>query len=208
MALPASAASTIVLHYSGAETSGAVATDTSPNHNDGTLHQVALNGQAYSFNGSSYIETPASTTVNPDTADFSYSVSINIPTTVTFSHDLSLVRRASSKFAGAYYKMEMVYKKSTGHMRLECAFRDSTGARGFVTTSANTLNDGLWHTLTCSKTATSVSLTKDGRVHTTPATLGDLSSTEPLDFGAEQIGPTSYWEKFTGLMNNITLTKG
>ena len=211
-ALPASAASTVVLLYAGNEPSGStVATDTSGTTppNNGALHQVAVANGVYSFNGStSYIQTPASATVNPDAANFSYSVSINLPTTTTFSHDLSLVRRGSAKYSGAYYKMEMIYKKSTGNVKLVCALRDTTGARGYVATSANTLNDGQWHTLTCSKTATTVTLTKDGRAHTTAATLGNLSSTQPLNFGAEQIGTTSYWEHFPGLMDNITLTKG
>jgi concanavalin A-like lectin/glucanase superfamily protein len=208
-ALPAAAASTVVLNYTGDETSGTVAVDSSAYGNNGSLHQVALGGQVYSFNGStSYIQTPASASINPGTAAFSYAVSINISPTTIFSHDLSLVRRGSSKFAGAYYKMEMVYNKATGTMRLECAFRDQTGARGFVATSGNTLNDGIWHTLTCSKTATTVSLTKDGKTRTNPATLGNMSSTVPLFFGAEQVGATSFWEHFAGQMDDITLTKG
>ena len=212
-AWPAAAASTTVLQYVGDEPAGStVAVDTSGTvpANNGALHEVAVAGSAYSFNGtSSYIQTPASPTVNPDTSDFSYSVSINLPATLVFSHDISLVRRGSAKFSGAYYKMEMIYNSSTGVMSLVCAFRDQTGNRGFVSTNANTLNDGLWHTLTCSKTATSVSLNKGGlKTYTRAATLGNLSSTQPLNFGAEQITATTFWEHFPGQMDNMTLTRG
>ena len=205
-ALPASAASTRVLHYTGA-LSGKTVPDKSGFGNRGTAHDISLRGGAYSFNGaSSYIQTPASSTVNPGFAAFSYSVTIKLPTTA-FSHDLSLVRRGSSKFAGPYYKMEMVYKKATGNMRLVCALRDAGGAHATVSTSGNALNDGKWHTLTCSKTAKTISLTNDGHVHTKSATLGDLSSKRPLNFGAEQLGPKSFWEHFPGLMDKIVLTK-
>ena len=205
--LPASAASTRVLHYSGA-LSGTTVPDESGFGNNGTAHDVSLSGGAYSFNGtSSYIRTPASSTVNPGSAAFSYSVTVKLPTPTTFSRDLSLVRRGSSKFAGPYYKMEMVYNKATGNMRLECALRDAAGAHAIVSTSGNALNDGQWHTLTCSKSAKTISLTKDGHVRTKSVALGNLSSTRPLNFGAEQVGPTNFWEHFPGLMKKIVLTK-
>ena len=206
-ALPASAASTRVLRYTGA-LSGTRVPDRSGFGNRGTAHDISLRGGAYSFNGtSSYIRTLASSTVNPGFAAFSYSVTIKLPTTTTFSHDLSLVRRGSWKFAGPYYKMEMVYKKATGNMRLECALRDAGGAHASVSTSGNALNDGQWHTLTCSKTAKTISLTKDGHVRTKSVTLGNLSSRRSLYFGAEQLGPRSFWEHFPGLMDKIVLTK-
>ncbi len=103
----------------------------------------------------------------------------------------------------------MVYNKSTGNMRLECALRDAVGSRGFVATSAAGLNDGAWHTLTCTKTASSVSLTKNAHVYTKPATLGDMSSgTQPSNFGAEQVSATGFWEYFPGVMDNIVITNG
>ncbi|MDX6368209.1 MAG: hypothetical protein QOK30_3285 [Nocardioidaceae bacterium] len=208
--LPAAAASTVVLHYSGTEKAGTtVANDTSGHDNDGTLHGVKTTGSAYQFNPTtSYIRVAASTSIDPGRLNYSYTVSINIPTSTVFTHDFSLVRRGSSKFAGPYYKMEMVFNRTTHNMRLECAFRDSTRAHESVSTSGNTLNDGVWHTLTCTKTRRTVSLTKDGVVHAKPAVLGNLSSTQPLFFGAEHVGPTIFWEHFPGRMRKITITKG
>jgi len=206
-ALPASAASKRVLHYSGA-LSGTTVPDESGFGNNGIAHGISLTGGAYSFNGSSsYIQTPASSTVNPGSAAFSYSVTIKLPTATTFSHDLSLVRRGASKSAGPYYKMEMVYNKATGNMRLECALRDAAGAHASVSISGNALNDGQWHTLTCSKAAKTISLTEDGHVRTKSVALGNLSSTQPLNFGAEQVGPARFWEHFAGLMEKIVVTK-
>lgn len=207
-ALPASASTRTVLYYNGA-LSGTTVPDVSGSGNNGTAHDITVSGGAYSYNGAtSYIQTPASTTVNPGSSAFSYSVTINLPATLNFTGDISLVRRGSSKFVGPFYKMEMVFNASTGSMRLECALRDAAGRHAIVSTTGNGLNDGLWHTLTCSKTATTISLTKDGRTHTNSASLGNLSSTQPLNFGAEQISATEFWEHFPGLMREIILTKG
>jgi len=208
--LPAAAASTVVLHFSGTEKAGTtVANDTSGHDNDGLLHDVRATGTAYQFNPTtSYIRVAPSTSINPGRSNYSYTVSIKIPTSTVFSHDFSLVRRGSSKFVGPYYKMEMVYNRTSHNMRLECAFRDSTRAHESVSTSGNTLNDGVWHTLTCTKTGRTVSLTKDGVVHAKPAVLGNLSSTEPLFLGAERVAPRVFWEHFPGRMKNITITKG
>jgi Concanavalin A-like lectin/glucanases superfamily len=206
-ALPASAATKTVLHYTGA-LSGTTVPDESGSHSNGTAHDITASGGAYSFNGiSSYIQTPASSAINPGWSPFSYSVTIYLPTTTTFSRDYSLVRRGSSKISGAYYKMEMVYDKSTGHMHLTCALRDAAGAHATVSTNVDTLKDGQWHTLTCSKTARTISLTKDGDEHTKRAKLGNLSSTEPLNFGADEVAPATFVEHFPGLMHEMVLTQ-
>jgi hypothetical protein len=207
-ALPASAATKTLLHYTGA-LSGTAVLDESGSGRNGTAHDITVSGGAYSFNGvTSYIQTPASSAGNPGYSDFSYSVTINLPTTTIFSRDYSLVRRGSSSLTGAYYKMEMVYDKSTGHMHLTCALRDTAGKHASVSTPVDTLNDGKWHKLTCAKNAKTVSLTVDGHVHTKSAKLRNMFSTQPLNFGADQPDPTTFVEHFPGLMDEIVLTKG
>jgi hypothetical protein len=104
--------------------------------------------------------------------------------------------------------MELVFNKSTGAVHLVCAMRDANRNTGYVSTSATTIGDGTWHTLMCTKTATSVTLTKDGVAHTKAASLGDMSSTQQLNFGAEQVNSTTFWEHFPGEMENITITVG
>lgn len=205
-ALPA-AASTIVLQYTGTA-SCCTAIDASGDGNDGTLHNVTATGSLYSFGRNAYISVPASDSINPGTADFSYAVTMELPAGYTFIHDLSLVRRGAAKLGGPYYKMELVFNKTTGAVHLVCAMRDQDGNRGYVSTGASTIGDGTWHTLMCTKTATSVTLTKDGATHTKAANLGDLSSTQALNIGAEQVNSTTFWEFFPGEMNNITITEG
>jgi uncharacterized membrane protein len=208
-ALPASASTTTVLQYSGQAFSGTVIKDASGHCNNGTAHSVTWKNGAYSFNGtSSYISVPASATLNPGTSNYSYAVTMSLPKGYTYAHDLSLVRRGASKLSGAYYKMELVYNKSTGNTHLECAMRDQNGVTGYVSTSASGLNDGAWHTLKCTKTASSISLTKGGSTYTKSVRLGNLSTTRQLNFGAEQVTATSFWEHFPGLMDDITITKG
>jgi hypothetical protein len=205
-ALPA-AASTIVLQYTGTASS-TTAIDQSGNGNDGTLHNVTATGTQYTFGSNAYISVPASDSINPDTADYSYAVTMQLPAGYTFTHDLSLVRRGAAKIGGAFYKMELVFNQTTGGVRLICAMRDQNGNTGYVSTGASTIADGNWHTLMCTKTATSITLTKDGATHTKAANLGDLSSTQPLNIGAEQVNSTTFWEFFPGEMDNITITEG
>jgi concanavalin A-like lectin/glucanase superfamily protein len=207
-ALPAAAASTIVLQYTGSPASNTTATDMSGFGNDGTLHDVTATGSLYSFGSNAYISVPASDSINPDTSDYSYAVTMELPAGFVFTHDLSLVRRGAAKIGGAYYKMELVFNQTTGAVHLVCAMRDQNGNRGYVSTSASSIGDGTWHTLMCTKTATSVTLTKDGVAHTKAASLGNLSSTQTLNIGAEQVNATTFWEHFPGQMENITITKG
>ena len=205
-ALPA-AASAIVLQYTGTA-SGTSAIDMSGDGNNGTLHNVTATGSLYSFGSKAYISVPASASLNPGTADFSYAVTMELPAGYTFIHDLSLVRRGAAKIGGAYYKMELMFDKTTGTVHLECAMRDQNGNHAFVSTAATTIGDGTWHTLMCTKTATSVTLTKDGVTHTKAANLGDMSTTQSLNIGAEQVNSTTFWEYFPGEMENITITEG
>lgn len=207
-ALPAAAASTIVLQYTGSPASDTTATDMSGFGNDGTLHNVTATGSLYSFGSNAYISVPASDSINPDTDDYSYAVIMELPAGYAFTHDLSLVRRGAAKLGGAYYKMELVFNKTTGAVHLVCAMRDQNGNKGYVSTGASTIGDGTWHTLMCTKTATSVTLTKDGVAHAKAASLGNLSSTQALNIGAEQVNATTFWEHFPGQMENITITKG
>ena len=199
---------TTVLNYIGTVTDP-LAFDVSGQGNDGTLHNVTSTGEYYSFGGGlRYISVPASSTINPDTEDYTYGVTMRLPANYTYTRDLSLVRRGSSKFAGAYYKMELIYKRDTGNTVLVCEMRDQNGNAGYVSTTATGLNDGDWHTLKCSKTSTSLSLSKDAATYTNAATVGNLSSNRPLIFGAEQIDETTFWEQFPGDMDSIVITKG
>jgi hypothetical protein len=206
-ALPA-AASTTVLLYTGTA-SATTAIDTSGFGNNGTLHNVTATGSLYSFgNNNGYISVPASASINPDTANYSYAVTMELPAGYKFTHDLSLVRRGAAKLGGAFYKMELIFNKTSGGVSLVCAMRDQAGKTGYVAVGASTIGNGAWHTLMCTKTATSITLTKDGVAHTKAVTLGNLSSTQQLNFGAEQVTATTFWEHFPGEMDNITITKG
>ncbi len=132
---------------------------------------------------------------------------MRLPAGYDYTHDLSLVRRGASTFAGAYYKMELDYRKATGNTVLVCAMRDQKGHTGYVSTTATGLNDGDWHTLKCSKTATRVSLSKDAATTTKAASVGNLSSNRQLNFGAEKVTETTYSKHFPGDMDSIVLTK-
>ena len=208
VAAPASAESNTVLSFTG-KASKTTAIDVSGKNNDGDLHNVRVtNGGFYTFDEPARISVPASKSVNPGTANYSYGVTMRLPKDYVFDHDLSLVRRGASKLSGAYYKMELIYRRDTGNTVLVCAMRDQKGNTGFVQTSSAGLTDGAWHTLTCAKNATTVSLIKDSSTYSQEDKVGNLSSKRDLNFGAEKVDANTYWEHFPGDMDNITITKG
>jgi hypothetical protein len=208
LATPASAATDTVLRFTG-KASKTTAIDVSGKNNDGRLHNVTVTKRGfYSFNEPARIRVPASKSINPGTADYSYQVTMRLPKDYTFSKDLSLVRRGAAKLSGAYYKMEIIHHRDSKTTVLVCAMRDKDGNTGYVQTTATGLNDGEWHILTCSKTDTTVQLDKDSSTYTKDDAVGNLSSSHPLFFGAEQVDANTYWEHFPGHLDNITITKG
>ncbi len=207
-AVPAAAGSDTVLRFTG-KVSKTTAIDVSGKGNDGALHNVTVTkGGFYSFDAPARVIVPASNSINAGTADYSYGVQMRLPKDYTFEKDLSLVRRGASKLSGAFYKMELIYHRDSGSTVLVCAMRDKDGNTGYVQTAATGLTDGAWHTLTCTKDATSVSLIKDGTVYSQTDAVGNLSSSRVLSFGAEKVDSDTYWEHFPGDMDNITITKG
>ncbi len=67
------------------------------------------------------------------------------------------------------------------------------------------LNDGFWHTIVCTKTASSVSLSVDGvTIGTKQVTIGSLSSGANLLIGYKSTGADFY----DGLMDDVTIQIG
>jgi hypothetical protein len=165
------------------ETSGTTMVDSGLTPHNGVLHSVALGqpgdplfvGTSYGFNGtSSYVSIPNSDDLNAYDADVRIALSLNT-TTVPPQPDYDLFRKGV--YPGNEYKLEL---QPNG--QFSCEFR---GSQANVTIQAGPdLHDGQWHRITCSKNATSMTVTIDGSTYTKTATIGSISNTYDMIIGA------------------------
>jgi len=201
-ATPAQAASVVGL-WRMDETSGTTAIDSSGNGNSGVLSNIALvtpgfdgTGGAYSFNGtSSKVLIPNSASLNPGTANVSVTVHVLFTAKPTGSGDYDLLRKGKS----VYYKIEIA---SSGQAR--CQFHGSAGGSGLV--FGPNLADGRWHTIMCTKTATSISGIVDGTsTKSKTVTIGSITNTVALSLGGKAEGNQ---DLYPGVMDEVSIAFG
>jgi hypothetical protein len=176
----------------GATTMGAmIMVDDSGHSNNGILQDVAANAGFYTFNGStSRVVVPDNPdgSLDPGTADFSYSVRVRtttVPDDVVGDYDLLRKGLGSTK------------------ARALCQAQGTKGAAKLVG-SAN-LADGAWHTITCEKKPSALNMYVDGVLTATkPNTIGSIANAAALTIGAKDIGGD--W--FRGDMDDATVAIG
>jgi len=188
------------------ERSGTTMTDSSGHGNNGTLSHVTVGvagftGTAYSFNGSSSIVTvPSSTSLNPGSTNFVLTVHVKFTALPGSVGDYDLIRKGLSSTSGGDYKMEIL---STG--KASCHWKGSSGSTPDTKPGNANLADGKWHTVKCSKAATSAQLLVDGVSQWTQrVTIGSISNTAPLTIGAKSSGGD--WYK--GTMDEVRVDVG
>jgi Concanavalin A-like lectin/glucanases superfamily len=178
------------------ETSGTVMHDSSGNGNNGALHNVKLNGSAYGFNGtSSYVSVPNSASLNPGTTNFRLTAAVKINKIPAANNDYDIVRKGLAGTAGGDYKLEVL---ATGK-----AFCHMKGSSGGVSIGAGpALSTGAFHTISCTKTATTVTLVVDGAtVGKATVTVGSISNTSGVFVGAK---PND--DYLNGYLNQVTIS--
>lgn len=168
-----------------------VAADSSGNHNDGANSNVTGTGSGYVFNGhSSKIVVPNSASLNPGTANFSFSVTF-ISKLPPQGGDYDMIRKGDG---AGQYKIEIL--NSSGVAKAFCLARDVN--RKTASISANTnLADGHQHTITCTKTSTGVTLQVDSlkpRVRTVSGTLGSVTNKNALVMGTKKVTGGDWFE--------------
>ena len=184
------------------ETSGTTMFD-SVGQNNGTLNSVTLgqpgfSGFAYGFDGSSsYASAPSADSMNPGSANFSFTILLQTTGTPPPPPiDWDLIRKGDFTSPGGEYKMEF---QQSG--RASCGFKGSTSYAELVAGPA--LNDGHWHTITCVKTSSDIELIVDGQTYTTAATIGSISNTGPVVIGSH---PGADW--YQGSLDEATIAIG
>jgi hypothetical protein len=203
-AVPAHAGTTVA-QWNMDELSGTTMVDSSGMGNDGTTSNVTFGAPgftgapgdyAYSFDGSSSnVVVPPSAELNPGSSDIS--ITARVKTTFragTGSFDFDIIRK------GGGYKIELYLKGGLSQAR--CVFKGSLGKVGFQ--AGPDLIDGAWHTIVCSKTSTTVSITVDGTTYARSGAVGSISNRQPVAVGFQTAGLDYYH----GLLDDVSIVVG
>jgi hypothetical protein len=169
------------------ETSGSTAFDSSGNGNHGTAENVVMTGNGYQFDGhSSKVVVPSSASLNPGTADFSFSVTFQSSVAPGTGLDYDLLRKGLTTTSGGEYKVEVL--QANGKARALCVVKDSAKKALQIRGTTN-LTDGKEHTITCTRTSTGLTLVVDNLAPRTKAgSTGTIGNTAPLSLGAKAEG--------------------
>ena len=168
------------------ETSGNTMVDSSGNGNNGTTTNVTMSPDGYVFDGtSSKVVVPSSATLNPGTQDFSFSARVQIAVAPAKGVTYEVIRKGTSIATGGEYRLEIYH--SNGKARAHCDVKDQSGAIANIK-GGPFLSDNLVHTITCTKSATGLTMQVDAAPPlTTAVTLtGLISSPKPLTVGVKQ----------------------
>jgi hypothetical protein len=190
---------------------GTMLDDGSPTQTPGDWENIRAGvpgvvGTAYRFNGSSsrvVVDDDAS--LDPGSSAFSTTVHVKFTVVPTAANggDYDLIRKGLGDTNGGYWKME-IYPTSSGTKTVGiCQMQGSAGAVQ-VKDAPYTLNDGVWHTITCAKDDDGVTLTIDRTSYFTAANVGSIANSDPLTLGAKIIGGDWY----NGNMDDVSLQIG
>jgi hypothetical protein len=197
--VPVPAPSTgVVAQWHMDETSGTVMRDSVGAHH-GTLNSVAVGvpgftGTAYGFSHG-FVSVPNAAALNPGSTNITITIHLKA-TAVPATPDWDLIRKGLFTSVGGEYKVEY---QPTG--QASCGFVGSTGSSEIIDGPA--LNDGAWHSVACTKTATSIQLTVDGQSFSKAGAVGSISNTADMAIGAR---PGS--EFFQGSLDEASVRLG
>jgi hypothetical protein len=147
-----------------------------------TLGVPGLSGTGYAFAGTGGRASVTSSSLNPGTATVSLVAGFNSTTRPsTTVGDYDVLRKGLAGNPGGYYKMEVLQSGVA-----ECFFA-SPKTFTVASTGVSVVN-GAWHTIKCTKTATAISVTVDGRTWSKAVQIGSIANTAPLTIGAKSDG--------------------
>jgi Concanavalin A-like lectin/glucanases superfamily len=185
-------------------------TDSSAFGNNGSTTGITsvagANGPGYRFNGrNSVANVPDAASLDPGTATLRITAKVKFTVVPSRSVvDYDLVRKGLTGTAGGTWKME-IFPPSPGSPvgPAYCQFQDSSGRTASIRDSRN-LADGQWHTISCVKTSTSISVIVDGAARTSRVSLGSISNSRPVTIGAKPGGG----DRYLGDMDEVSIQIG
>jgi hypothetical protein len=163
-----------------------------------------------SFDGHGRVVVPDDDALDPNTAPFSVTVHINTTTVPDdTAGDFDLIRKG---LVGdkRYWKVELFPNAANTKAFAFCmmrGFRSDTSSYKTVRLKYKVnLADGLWHTITCTKTDAQVTLAVDGTVRVTNnSVVGTIYNGAALSMGAKA---TSWDDRYVGLMDEVSYSIG
>jgi hypothetical protein len=169
--------------------------------NNGTTTAVTLSNGFYAFDGTTSIaQVPHKPNLNPGAAPITVEVRINVAIPPAAGETYDLIRKGTSTTVGGYYKIEL-RGKTGGGMNAACIFKDGNRVVGQAIAS---IPSGTWQTITCTKTATTVTLATGGTTRTTTRSVGTISNTASVFIGGKGDGT----DVFSGLLDHAKITIG
>ncbi|MDX6708282.1 MAG: trimeric autotransporter adhesin [Solirubrobacteraceae bacterium] len=183
------------------ETSGTVMRDASGRNHNGTLRSGVVLGQpgstglAYSFAGSAYVSVPHAADLNPGASTLTLTIRVKT-TQHPATPDWDLMRKGLYTTPGGEYKME---EQPSG--QASCGFNGSSGYSEL--TAGPRIDNGVWHTVQCIKTATQIKVVVDGTAYPKSAALGTIANTVDVPIAAR---PGS--EYFQGTLDEASIQVG
>ena len=181
--VPASA--TVVGQWNMDNDFGTVMVDSSGYGNNGTMYNIVTSGAGYVFNGtSSKVVVKNSASLTPGPRDFWYSAQFQTDRMPGVDEDYDIIRKGAASTEGGGFRLEIEYSKGMGVGY--CSISDSAGVTLSVRGKKN-LADGLFHTATCYKTATGISLVVDNQAPIVKeGALGSIVDIKDLALGCKQ----------------------
>src|SRR4051794_1100397 len=197
-------------HWKLDERKGAVAHDSSGHHHDGAnFHIAKKDGAGYTFNGkSSRVIVPNAGSLNPKSKAFSFGVKLKMnrgPRPAGESYDV--LRKGLVTTKGGDYKLEIenVRGEALAHCVVRSVRKNHTKVLASIFGTTD-LADRAFHTVTCSKTSTRLTLAVDSlptRTQVPAGGLGSVSNGFDLGVGAkaEKTAKTGF-DWFDGVIDN------
>ena len=167
-------------------------------------------GTGYEFNGTTSQITVADVgdRFDPLLRPITVKATIRIPNGPMTDDSYEVIRKGYTTTKGGDWKME-VKRRSGDHTigKLHCLFKGvkPDGTRPVAQFQGGPdLADGRVHTISCTRTATSVIATVDGRTFSTAKTTGSISNTEPVMLGNKVAGD----DVFVGIIDEVSVNIG
>jgi hypothetical protein len=177
--------------------------DSSPYGNDGTLQYVGTGSGYYSFaargSHASRVVVPSSDSLNPGSSTFTVKLHVRFGTKPKSGSDYDLIRKGQSD-ATSSWKIEILDTGKAG-----CFATGSQGKTNIL--SASALKVGVWHTIVCTYSPTTIKVSVDANTRTAQRAIGSISNTAPLSIAAKYGAPDDGGDQYTGDMNNVTMMK-
>jgi hypothetical protein len=175
--------------------------DSAGGDNNGTTSGITMSGGYYAFNGATSIATvPHKVNLNPGMANIRVEARVNTKTPPAAGESYDIIRKGTSGTIGGYYKIEL-RGKTGGGMNAACIFKDKD--KVVATAIAEVPSTG-WLTITCFKTASTVTLSAGGTTRTTSKAVGAIDNTAGVSVGGKGDGT----DVLTGLMDYAKITIG